>query len=82
MSSSSTSSTNDSSKSADRGDVESSNKKVSTSCDQKVESCNNDGVDHNTSSNIDALSDNLGRVDISKDDDDDDDDDDDKMSIR
>ena len=53
----------------------SSNKKVSTSCDQKVESCNrnNDGVDHNTSSNID-VSDSLGRVDISNDGDD-------KMSI-
>ena len=48
-----------------------SNKKVSTSCDQKVESCNVDSVEHNTSSNsssgIDAVSDSLGRVDISND---------------
>ena len=52
----------------------SSNKKVSTSCDQKVESCNNDGVSNNTTSNsssgIDTISDSLGRVDISNDDDD------------
>ena len=61
---------NDASKSAcSQGDNTSSNKKVSTSCEQKVESCNNDGVEHN-SSNIDAVSDSFGRVDISKDDDD------------
>ena len=63
----------------DRGGVKSSNKKMSTSRDQKVESCNDDDVDHNTSSNsssaIDTISDNLGRVGLSKDDDDD------KMSI-
>jgi len=79
MSSSSTSSTNDSSKSADRGDVESSNKKVSTSCEQKVESCNTDCVDDNTSSNsssaIDTVSDSIERIGISNDDDDE------KMSI-
>ena len=60
----------------------SSNKKASTSCDHKVESCNNDRVSsdnssaggRNSSSGIDTISDSLGRVDISNDDDD-------KMSI-
>jgi len=69
--SSSTSSSNDTSMSAyDQSEVLSSNEKVSTSCDQKVESCNDDGVEHNPSSNssgIDAISNNLGRVDLSKD---------------
>jgi hypothetical protein len=54
-----------------RGEDTSSNKKVSTSCAQKVKSCNNDGVDHNNSSNsssgIDAVAESISRVDISND---------------
>jgi len=45
---------------------------VSTSCDQKVKSCNDDiktgNTSGNSSSGIDAVSDNLGRIDISNDD--------------
>ena len=59
----------------DKGGEISSNKKVNTSYDQKVEHCNNDGVDHNTSSNsssgIDTVSDCIEKIGISNDDDDD-----------
>jgi len=55
----------------DKGGEISSNKKVNTSCDQKDEHCNNDGVDHNTSSNsssgIDTVSDCIEKIGISND---------------
>ena len=66
---SSSTSSNDASKSAYRqGEDISSIKKVSTSCAQKVESCNNDRASNNTRSNSSSdidVSDNLGRADIS-----------------
>ena len=54
-----------------QGEDTPSNKKVSASCDQKVESCNNNNdASNNTASSsfgIDAVSDSLRRVDISND---------------
>ena len=61
----------------DNGSEIPSNKKECTSCEQKVEHCNKDDVDHNTSSNsssgIDAISDSIERIGISNNNDDDDD---------